>query len=78
MKLNADVDVDPESIMDELDDDELLTYLNERGIGPSKDRDLVNEFFHGDLDLKKLFRDIGKPYVTKVIGEFVREENLIL
>ena len=80
METFTSVNIDPYEILDELSTEQILGYLKDTGYDPEnlEERDIVENFFHGDFDLKKLLKSIGKDAVTKVLREYIREENIVI
>ena len=55
-------------ILDDVSTEDIFEYLETyRSVDFDGDptEDIVNDYFHGDFDLKKLLKDIGKQNVLK-------------
>jgi hypothetical protein len=58
------------SIMDELSDEEFEQYCIERKGNCIYDvKEMVNAYYHGDLDLHNFFRKLGKKTIQKLLEE---------
>jgi hypothetical protein len=78
--ITVTTEVDPVEVLDELDTDDILEYLRtSRDIGvdtSAHSPDLVNDFFHGDFNLKGLLLEIGKEATTPVLQQFIKEQGI--
>ena len=80
INITVNAEVDPIEVLDELDTNDILEYLRKhRDIGvdtSAHSSDLVNDFFHGDFDLKKFLLEIGKQATAPVLQQFVKEQGI--
>lgn len=72
----VEADVDPEEVLDELDEKELKEYIEKRfsnrvsieqEVTYDGITDLAHQYWHGDLDLKRLIEIIGKDEIRKLL-----------
>jgi hypothetical protein len=79
-RINVTAEVDSDDVLDELNTEDIIEYLKiHRGVGvdtSTHSSDLVNDFFHGDFDLKELLLKIGKEAVTPVLTGFIKEQGI--
>lgn len=66
-----DVSINLMDLMDDVSDEALEWYCNKRGVGNSsyKPNDMVDAYYHGDLDALAFLRKLGKKTVQKLIEE---------
>jgi len=57
------VDVYSEDVLNKMEISEIQAYLNRRQGEFYTEENLVNDFIHGDFDLKKLLHKIGRSQV---------------
>jgi hypothetical protein len=71
-------DYDIDKILDQLNPEELVEYLINNNVDIesyySKDRDLVEEYYHGDFDPKRFLKNIRKEDAVKICSDFLKEE----
>ena len=74
--IDCHAEVDTFELMDDLSDSELSEYLEDRegfgnkGLTVSYNvKELTDSYFHGDLDFKPLFKEIGVENIQKIIDE---------
>lgn len=76
--VTVDAEVDPRDVLEDLNEDDLVEYLESRDI--PIERNCIGfeaiDYFHGDFDLKKLLKSIGLDEVRKVVQE-IEEETMI-
>ena len=77
MYINVNVDIDANEILDELSDELIEAYYFENICNTHKNSNqgvydykiMVHDYFHGDLDLVKLFQKLGRETVLKILAE---------
>jgi len=71
--MRISVEVDPHEILSELDSDTIFGYLINTGAYPKK---RVEEFYHGDFDLKAFLKEIRKEDALRICLDFIKEEAM--
>lgn len=79
VNVNVYAEVDPDDVLNELPTDDIIGYLNRNRdvhVGGEYDKDVnAEDYWHGDLDLKKLLKDIGPDEVKKIIIDELSQES---
>lgn len=70
------VNVDPDDVLDEMDDEDIYEYLVKKNYFQPKsflEEDIVEGFFDGTFDIKSFFDkvgDIGREQIHKILDSF--------
>ena len=76
-EVSVEVKVDPNDVLENLDDEFIATYLEKRGYFTPAATSLLNvdvmDYYHGDFDLKAFFKSIGIDEARKVFKELEAE-----
>lgn len=78
MGINVEIDSDDvDRILDQLNPTEIIEYLIDKNVDIgayySKNRDLVEEYYHGDFDLKNFLKNLRKEDAINICLEFLKE-----
>lgn len=72
-RITVQANINPYEVLDELDHNEILEYIEKEGYFLEKSQPTATDYFHGDLNLKALLKDIGLDEVKKIIKEIEEE-----
>ena len=70
--VDTEIDVDVVDLMGNLDDEEIEEYYEQRFGAKETEYDIkemTDAYFHGSLDLSKLFKKLGKKVVLEILEE---------
>lgn len=82
--MRIEVDIDPDDVLEDMGLDEIVEYLKEHySVNAILDElkspvliednlaELVNNYWHGDLDLKALLKELGPIETKKITHEII-------
>jgi len=75
-EISVEAKVDPEDVLNNIDDDHVANYLENRGYlinTPSITSPEVMAYYHGDFNLKNFLKEIGLEEARKVLQELEAE-----